>query len=525
MGARHWQILALLVCLPTLLPLGATLFALLTPDAALWAHLLDYVLPEVTVNTLWLLLGVGSASALLGTPLPALVALCEFPGRRLFGWALLLPLAMPGYVLAIAFIGLFDYAGPLATALRGHAIALPEIRSRGGVIAVLSLTLYPYVYLLARQAFASQGLRALEAGRALGLAPFAAFRRVALPLARPWIAGGVLLVLMETLADFGTVAAFNYDTFTTAIYKAWFALFSLEAALQIAAVMLLLVLVLIGLEARTRARQRYTALGPATARRLALGRLRWPASAFCAAILVLAFVLPVLQLGTLAWPYLPELDRRYLGFAANSAGLGLVAAALTTLAALLLAQAARAAPGAFTGLGVRLATLGYALPGALLAVGLYVPLARGVGLLNAQFGWTLALQGGLLLLLMAYGVRFMAVAHAPVAGGFLRIRPSMLEACRLLGVGRLTQARRLYWPLLRGALFTATLLVFVDVMKEMPITLMTRPFGWDTLATRVFELTSEGEHARAAVPALGIVIAGLLPVWLLNRGADRATAA
>ena len=516
--------LALALALPSMVPLAATLAALLQPDAAILGHLWQYVLPEVAANTAWLLLGVGLGSALLGTALAALVALCDFPGRRIFAWALVLPLALPGYVMAVAFIGLFDYSGALATGMRGTlGFGLPQIRSRAGLVAVMTLSLYPYVYLVAREAFASQGARALEAARSLGMGPWRALLRASLPMARPWIAGGTLLVLMETLADFGTVSAFGYATFTTAIYQAWFGLFSTNTALQIAAVMLLVVFALFALEAASRRRQSFAAVGRGHVARLALQRRGWLATGFCSLVLLFALLLPV---GSLAWDaaaHLRDLDARYWGYVRNALSLATMAAALTTAAAFLVAMAAREHPGRLTTLATRIATFGYGVPGALLAIGLYVPVARFSTWLAETSGWDVPLAGGLLLLLVAYGIRFTAVAHAPVAGGLLRIRPSLIEASRGLGVTGARQLRQVHWPLLRGSFATAALLVFVDVMKEMPITLMMRPFGWDTLATRVFELTSEGEYARAALPSVAIVLAGLVPVILLTRRRSDAT--
>ncbi|MEG3191856.1 ABC transporter permease [Lysobacter sp. D1-1-M9] len=517
-SASPWVWLAVALSLPSLVPLLATLGSLTRPDAATLAHLTDYVLPHVGGNTLWLLLGVGIGTSVLGTALAALIALCEFPGRRAFAWLLVLPLALPGYVLAVVFIDLLDYAGPVASWLRDvGAPALPEIRSRGGLIAVMTLALYPYVYLVAREAFASQGARALEAARALGMGPWRAFARASLPMARPWIAGGTLLVLMETMADFGTVAAFNYDTFTTAIYKAWFALFSTDTALQIAAVMLLVVMALVAIEATTRKRRSFAALGHRNPLRMPLGRRAWLATGFCTLVLALALLLPLSRLLWNALAHLADLDARYLQTVTNALTLASIAALLVTAAAFVIAMAARERPGLATTATARLATFGYGLPGALLAIGLYVPVAQFSTWLADTHGWDLVLEGGLLLLLVAYGIRFMAVAHAPVSGGLLRIKPSLLEATRGLGVTGTRQLRLVHWPLLRGSFATAALLVFVDVMKEMPITLMMRPFGWDTLATRVFELTNEGEYARAALPALAIVLAGVVPVILLTR--------
>lgn len=518
-GGAGWTLAAVFIALPALLPLAAVAASYWRVDGALWAHFAQYVLPEVAVNTLWLLAGVGVGVGVLGTALAALVALTEFPGRRFFSFALLLPLAVPGYVLATAYVGLFDYGAPFASTMRSWGWALPEIRSRGGVILVLTFALYPYVYLVARGAFATTGARAMEAARALGHTPLQAFRRVALPLAAPWIAGGSVLALMETLADFGTVAAFNYDSFTTAIYKAWFALFSIDAALQLAGVLLLFAAVLLALERRLRGRRRYAPLQTAVpAARFALGRARWFASGFCALVLAAAFALPLAQLGVWALRYLHEADARLLRLAAHSVGLAGLAALLTASAALLLAAAVRAHHTRVTRLAARAATLGYAFPGPLLALGLFVPWAGLVNWLNGAAGLALTVQGGLALMLVAYAVRFAAVAHAPISNGLLRITPSLDEASRLLGVSGLQRLRRVHLPLLSGSLGSALLLVFVDVMKEMPLTLMTRPFGWDTLAVRIFELTSEGEWQRAALPSLAIVLAGLLPLWLIDRG-------
>ncbi|WP_228062431.1 iron ABC transporter permease [Lysobacter sp. H23M47] len=521
---RGWTWLAVALTLPSLIPLGATLAALARPESETLQHLWQYVLPQVAGNTAWLLLGVGAGSAILGTALAALVALCEFPGRRWFAWLLVLPLAMPGYVLAVAFIGLFDYGAPFTAWLREHAsLQLPDIRSRAGLIAVMTLALYPYVYLVAREAFASQGARALEAARALGMGPWRAFFRASLPMARPWIAGGTLLVMMETLADFGAVSAFNYDTFTTAIYKAWFALFSTDTALQIAAVLLVAVLVLVGLETASRRRQSFVSVGHAKAPRLQTGRRGWWATAVCALVLVVALGLPLSQLGWQALAHLDDLDPRYFASLRNALSLSAMAAALTTAAAFVIALAAREQPGMLTTTATRISTLGYGLPGALLAIGLYVPVARFSTWLAETRGWDVPLEGGLVLLLVAYGIRFLAVAHAPVAGGLLRVRPRLLEASRSMGVTGARQLRVVHWPLLRGSFATAGLLVLVDTMKEMPITLMMRPFGWDTLATRVFELTNEGEYARAALPSLAIALAGLIPVIALTRrGRDAA---
>ena len=518
-----WHLLALAIAIPALAVLLVVAAALLQPDAEIWAHLSAHVLPRASWNTLWLVLGVGLGVSVLGTGLAALVALCEFPGRAFFAWALLLPLAVPAYVLATVYIGLFDYAGPFQTLLRAQLPGVPaiEVRNRWGVLAVLILTLYPYVYLVVRNALTSQGARLMEVARLLGHRPGQAFRRAALPLALPWIGGGTLLAMMETLADFGAVAAFNYDTLTTAIYRTWYGLFSVGGALQSAAVLLLFVLALLALEQRVRAGQAFVALGatPVQRRRLA-PRGAWVATLSCGLVWLLAFALPVSQLLLWAIREIDGLDRRYWLLAANSLQLALGAALLLPALALALSWAQRRAPTLAMGWLARLATLGYAMPGALLAVAFFA--AAGT-LLQVLPGLASLLRGSILLLLTAYAVRFLAVAATPVNGAALRLKPSIEEAARNLGVSGFRHFLRVHLPLLRGGVLTAALLVFVDVMKEMPITLMTRPFGWDTLAVRIFEFTTEGQWQRAALPALAIVAVGLLPTYWLHRGSEHAS--
>lgn len=522
---RHPLIwMALLLCLPTLIPIGAALLSFIGGDADTEAHLREVVLPQVIPTTLWLMLGVGVLAALIGTSLAALVALTDFPGRRFFSWALLLPLALPGYVLAVAFIGLLDYSGALAGSLRGFGIQLPEIRSLGGLCLVMALALYPYVYLLAREAFVSQGLRALELARSLGDGPARAFLRSALPMARPWIAGGTLLVMMETLADFGTVSAFNIDTLSSAIYKAWFALFSVQSALQIAGVLLFFVLVLVWAEKRSRRAQRFASADGAPPRRIVLrGVTAWTATGLCACVLLIAFAVPVGRLLMQAMPHLTALDARWWGFAGHSLMLAGAAALLCTAFALVFSLARSRHPGRFSALAETIGTAGYGLPGALLAVGFFVPVVLGLQTMFEALRWDITWQPGLALLMLAYAVRFTAVAHAPLSAGLQRIRPSWLESARLSGLRGVEWLGDFYAPLLRRGLWLALLLVFVDVMKEMPITLMMRPFGWDTLATRVFELSNEGLWAEAALPSLAIVLVGLLPILLLEKGSRHGT--
>lgn len=514
LGSGAWQLAALLLCVPTVIPLAAAAWSWTDIDSELLAHLGRFVLPSAALDTLALLGTVLVGVLVVGVTSAALVALTDFPGRRVFSLLLLLPLALPGYVAAVAFLGLLDRSGDITQWLGG---AMPEVRNRWGLTAVLTAALYPYVFLITREAFRSTGLRAMEAARSFGMSPARAFFRVALPMATPWIAAGASLALMEVLADFGTVAAFNYDTLSVAIYKAWYGLFSTQSALQIASVMLIFVVCLLSLEAHARRRMRFEAVGVDAIRRIPLGpRQRWMATAWCSLVFGACFLLPVSWLVIASLRHLAVLDARFLEWALNSAALAASAAGLIVAAAAFLASSVHLAPRPGLRIAQRVATLGYAFPGALLAVGLYVPISELAGMAGGGLAASVA-GGGLVLMLMGYGVRFLAVAHAPVASSTMRLPRSILDSARLSGMPRTGILRRIYWPALRSSVAVGALLVFVDVMKEMPITLMMRPFGWDTLATRIFEYTSEGQWEMAAVPSLLLVLVGLAPIWLLHR--------
>jgi iron(III) transport system permease protein len=528
-NVRLWQAASLLVASIVAAPILVLASTWLVPAGDVWRHLAETVLPGLLINTIVLLIGVGVGVAVLGIALAWLVSVCDFPGRRVFDWALMLPLAIPAYVLAFVAVALLDFSGPLQSWMRasfGFTGTLPPIRSAGGVILVMVLTFYPYVYMLARAAFLAQGRSQLETARVYGQPPIAAFFKVALPMARPAIAAGVALALMEALADFGAVAVFNYDTFTTAIYKAWQGLFSLSAAAQLATLLLLFVALTLFGEHYSRGQARYTPSGRRTreARYRLTGWRATAATLACGATLLVAFVVPVAQL---VWwvlqTALGDLDMRYLRFFGNTLLLGATAAVVTTLAALLLAYTYRLKPDRLIRGAVRFATLGYALPGSVLAVGIMLSFvwidSRMATFLQSLIGVGPGplLAGSLSAVILAYGVRFMAVAHGPIDSSFERIRPSFWQAARSLGASNWEILWRVSIPLLRTGLLSAGLLVFVEVMKEMPATLLLRPFGWDTLATRIFEMTSEGEWERAALPAVTLVIAGLIPVLMLVR--------
>jgi iron(III) transport system permease protein len=524
------SVLALLLCIPALAPLVVIALAAFSPDTEVWSHLSRYVLPEVTVNTVLLLVEVALLSGVLGTVLAWLTAMCEFPGRRFFEWALLLPLAIPAYVLAFVAVGFLDYAGPFQTLLReifGSSAWFPRIRSLGGAAVVLSLATYPYVYLLARSAFLTQGRRALEAAQSLGYSRIAASWKVALPMARPWIFAGVALTAMETLADFGAVYIFNVRTFTTAIYGAWFGMRSVNTALQLAGVLMLFVLAAFVLERRSRASANFAFardMSRESPRLILSLAMRRVACGFAGTVFAVAFVLPVIQLVIWAYKSLGDLDARYIGFVSRSLLLAGSAAVVIVAAGLMLAYILRRFPSKLSHTTIRLATMGYAIPGTVLAVGVLVPIIfLNNALQDFLRDWlgdrapVLMFQGTLVAVLLGYMARFLAVGFNTIESGLQRITRSVDEAAISLGVSGAAMLRRIHLPLLRTSLATAATLVFVDVMKEMPITLIVRPFGWDTLAIRVFEMTAEGEWQRAALPAVAIVLAGLVPVALLTR--------
>ena len=528
--------LALLAALAVIMPMLVILSSMLQPESEIWRHIAETLLADLLRNTVVLCAGVMIGKFLLGVGAAWLTAVCEFPGRKFFNWALMLPLAVPTYVLAFVYIGMLDFSGPVQSFLRSVWFSpttwFPNIRSAGGVIIVLSLALYPYVYLLARNAFQTQGKSVMEVSRVLGHGPFRAFTKAALPMARPWVASGLMLVLMETLADFGAVSIFNYDTFTTGIYKAWFGFFSLAAAAQLSSVLLVFVIVLIFVEQHMRKRMRFHQVG-----RLSMqsGRIRlhgwrkWTAFGGLAAVFLAAFAIPCLQLVIWSLEFMSvEVDIRYVGLLGRSLLFSLTAAAAVTAFGLMLAYVQRQHADYFTNWVIRLATMGYALPGTVLAVGIVVmvtsidkSIIRVIaGVSGIQL--TSVFSGTLLIVLFAYSVRFLTAGFNTINSSMLRITRNIDEASTLMGITGVRLLKRVHMPILKNGLFISAMIVFVDVIKEMPITLMTRPFGWDTLAVKIFELTSEGEWQRAAIPSLTLVAAGLIPLIFLNKKADQA---
>ncbi len=534
-GAGGWTLAALALAMLAGLPVAAIGWAALGAQGAAIGGLAQTVLPTYILNTALLMTLAGSIAGIIGTGCAWLVAATRFPGRRVLGWALVLPLALPAYLAAYVYAAMLDFAGPVQSALRGATgwgagdYWFPDIRSLGGGALVLGLVLFPYVYLLARTAFATQSLTQFRAARSLGAAPARAFWRVALPAARPAIAGGLALVLMEVLADFGVAEYFAIPTFSTGIFRSWLAQGDKAGALQLAGVMLVFVIALVTWEAQTRAGRSDSRDGLA-ARKDAepLVQLSPTGKALaCAACLVpvlLGFVLPAGYLASLAMTPVAQAAAgdlaTYLG---GSLKLGFAAAALCLVAALLLAFARARSASRLTASAIRLATLGYALPGALLAVGLLAPLGSLDVTLTRFARDTLGWNGGLLLtgtsalLVYALSVRFMTVAYNAVSGGLARIPPGLDAAARSLGAKPSRVLARIYAPLLAPSLAGAAALVFIDTLRELPATLILRPFNLETLATRTYRLAGDERLVEAAIPALILLAAGLLPVLVLNR--------
>jgi iron(III) transport system permease protein len=514
------SLLLALLCLPVL-AVFASWWQLDVAGVQVLAEMAATVLPDYAGTTLVLCLSVALGVALLGSATACAVTLFDFPGRRTLEWALLLPLAMPAYVVAYAYTDFLQFSGPLQTGLRQvfglQGRLLPDVRSLGGAVLVFTVSLYPYVYLLVRAALAERAAHLMEAARLLGAPLSRRIREVALPLARPAVAAGVGLALMETLADFGI------QTFTAGIYKAWLAMDNRAAAAQLATVLLLVVALLLAIERRAQQRLRFAASrgGPASATEAQPtplhGQRVWAAWLVCGIPIALGFALPVLfMLRPLlaSWGELPW--AAFVQWSLNSIWLASLTATLATLIALALAFSLRIKPRGLGRAAVRLVGLGYAIPGAVVVVGLLLP----VGWLQAALPQTAV--GGLITatalgLVWAYLVRFSSVALQSVESGYARIPASLDDSARMLGVAGWGLLGRVHWPLLKRSVAAAALLVFVDVMKELPATLVLRPFNSDTLAVVTYQLARDERLGEAALPALALVLVGLLPVMLLSR--------
>ncbi|WP_142804379.1 iron ABC transporter permease [Tepidiphilus sp. J10] len=530
-------LLVTLLALLAVVPLLSVLLQLLQPSTGdVWAHLVRTVLPDYLANTAWIALGVALGTTVIGVSCAWLTATHEFPGRRLLEWALILPFAMPAYVMAYAYTDFLQVSGPLQSALReltGWSVRdywFPPIRSLGGAVTILVLALYPYVYLLARTAFLERSPAMLEAARTLGASPWRTFWRVSLPLARPAIAAGTALALMEALADYGTVAYFGIPTFTTGIFRTWYSLGDRVAAAQLASTLVGFVLLLLWLEQASRRRAKFDGgrAHAAAPRTRLVGWRAALAACVCALPVVLGFLLPAILLLAMS---LQEpsvaVDPRFWRAAGNSLQLATMTALLAVVLALLFAYHARLKPSPLARLLNRLVGLGYALPGVVIAVGVLLPAAALDNLIATWLHQTFGLSPGLLLtgslagLVYAYLVRFLSTALHTVEAGLAKIPRAMDEAARTLGSGLWRTLACIHAPLLTKSLLTAALLVFVDVMKELPATLVMRPFNFDTLATRVHTLAADERLAELGLPSLTLVLVALGPVLLVARQITR----
>lgn len=507
-------------------------------DTEVLSHLANTVLKEYILNSIWLVLGVSYGTLSMGIIGAWLVSICEFPGRRWFQWMLLLPMAMPAYIIAYTYTGMFDFAGPIQSQLRewfGWQYGdywFPEIRSLGGAVSMLSLVLYPYVYLLARAAFMQQSIAALEASRILGAGPWTSFFKVALPMARPAIIAGLSLALMETLADYGTVQYFGVNTFTTGIFRTWYGLGDSAAAAQLAAMLLLMVFALMAIERYSRRRVRYHDNSMKAGRQTRYHLRPYQAalaSLACFLPICFGFLLPFAQLSVWSWETAAHtVDASYRQLVINSLGLATMAAVLALLLALFMTYGQRLRPVLAVQSAVRIASMGYAIPGTVIAVGVMIPLAALDNSVDAflreHWGVSsgLLFSGTLFALMFAYMVRFLAVSIGTVEAGLVKIRPSMDDAARSLGYRPAQVLRKIHIPIMRASLLTAVLMVFVDVLKELPATLILRPFDFNTLAVRAYELASDERLADASTAAIAIVLAGIIPVLLLSLSISRS---
>ena len=533
-GNLGWSVAALIIAFLAAAPLAAVALIGMQSSGDTWPHLISTVLPSSALTTLELMLGVGVTTLVTGAGTAWLVTMFRFPGRSLFAWLLLVPLAMPTYIIAFCYLDLFDYSGAVQSALRGifgwqsaADYSFPEIRSVGGGIVVMSFVLYPYVYVTARVSFVHQSVAALEVSRTLGRTAWGTFWSVALPLARPALAAGVTLALMETINDIGAVEFLGIDTLTVNIYTTWLERSSLPGAAQISCIMLLFVFLLISIERAARRRQRfhhttgtYTALpeqklGPAAATLAMIA---------CALPIVIGFILPMSVLFDSAFANLAEgLKPDFWRAAGHSLMLALAAASLAVALGLVLAYAIRATRSKLIHAATALASVGYAVPGTVLAIGVLIPLAGFDNSLDAMMRSVFGISTGLLLsgsaavLVIAYTVRFLAISFGTIDAGFKKTSVNLDGAARTMGATVTQTLLRVHLPIMTPVLGAAGLLVFVDSMKELPATLLLRPFNFDTLATHVYTLASLDLFEDGAMAALAIVVIGLAPVLLMHR--------
>ncbi|WP_350431647.1 iron ABC transporter permease [Shewanella sp. H8] len=535
---RSWSLTGYFIAAILILPLVALIVQAMLPDQAVFSHLFNTVLPTYIANSLLLMLFVGFGTLVIATPAAWLVARCDFPFRRYFQWLLLLPLAMPAYIVAYVYTDMLDYAGPVQRTLRSwfewqspHDYYFPSIRSLGGAAIILSLVLFPYIYLLARTAFMEQSSSLLYASRIMGCSPWRSFWRLALPMARPALAVGVALVAMETAADFATVSYFAVPTLTTAVYDTWLGYGSLTAAAKLSAIMLLVVFSMIGVERFARRKQqlfqKQSSLNE-TDRYVLSSKRAWIAFGYCFLLLFTAFLLPFIVLCGYAIDYFNESwDVRFWQYSFNSLYIAAIVSAVCVVLSLILMFVRRVSPRKSDQLPSRLSCTGYALPGTVLAIGVLVPLTFIDFAINDVYDWLGAQGPGLLLtgsvfaLIFAFCVRFIAISIGSLENSYKRISPSLDMACITLGRTPNQLLWRVHLPLLRKGIFAGALLVFIESMKELPAALLLRPIGFENLATYVFQFVSDERLEHGALAAIVIVLVGLVPLIYLNRSLEQ----
>lgn len=534
-----WHVFIIVLTLLLTTPIWVLVTFVFSPGNENWTHLVDTLLPEYVANSLYLMIGVSFGTLLLGIPTAWLITHYDFRFKAILQWALLLPLAMPAYIIAYTYTGLLSFEGPVQSWLRdsfgfGMSQWFPEIRSLGGAILMFSLVLYPYVYLLARGAFATQSESLQHACRTLGASPWQGFYRVSLPMARPAMIAGLTLALMETLADFGTVQYFGVDTFTTGIFRTWTGLGDTTTTAQLSVLLLFFVLLLMGVELWSRKRAQYFSNFQHSQSPKALPKLTGRSESLtifiCLIPILFGFLIPSGQLFYWSISTAEErLNSEFFELVWNSFSLAFIAAMVTVLVALLLAYSKRSHQHPVLNPTLRIATLGYAIPGTIIAVAVMIPFAWFDNTLDSwmreYFGISsgLLLSGTLFALVFAYGFRFLSVALQTLDSGLARIKPSMDESAKTLGASHRSVLFKIHLPLLKSSLLIATILVFVEVLKELPTTLILRPFNFNTLSVKAYELAADEMLAEAGLPALLIVLTGIIPVIILSKLIDQKT--
>lgn len=533
-GSSVWNIATIGIALLVAIPIFTVISNIFVSSGDVWSHLASTVLPDYVMNSLWLMFGVGTGVFLIGVGSAWLVTMCSFPGSKQFQWLLILPMAVPAYLLAYTYTDFLAFTGPVQNTIRtltgwGYGdYWFPNIRSLWGAILLMSLVFFPYVYLLTRAAFLEQSSSLLEASRSLGATSTESFFKIALPLARPSIAAGMALALMETLNDFGTVDYFGVQTFTTGIYRTWFGLGERVAAAQLSAFLMIFILILILLERWSRNKMDTRQSGTGRYKQITLFQLSgwkaWGSTIFCSIPVLFGFLIPVLILSEMMIAnFETAIDSRFIQFSINTILVAVITGFVALLVALIMAYGTRLRPNLLTRSATKIGSMGYAIPGSVIAVGILIPFGWMDNTVDSWMRETFGLSTGLLLsgtifaLIFAYVVRFLAVAFNTVEASLGKITSNMDEAAQGMGFSFGKTLRKIHIPMMSGSLFAAIMLVVVDVIKELPATLIVRPFNFDTLAVQVYRLASDERLAESSGAALAIVLVGLIPVIILSR--------